>query len=202
MSNTENTAITIEAIEAAERLVGVNYTREERELMLDNLDSQIEGARARRAMTLENHVPTASRFDPRLAGFRPPPPQAPIRGSDGDPGPLPDSDEDIAFAPVTSLSQWIARGDLGSRRLTEIYLGRIESLAGTLACFVTITPELDYLTRSTRNSEARTRPHGHPRFRHGNRPRTSTRTLKHPQEHRVGDPLANGCNDVRAVRFS
>ena len=142
MSNTENTAITIEAIEAAERLVGVNYTREERELMLDNLDGQIEGARARRALTLENHVPTASRFDPRLAGFRPPPPQAPIRGSDGDPGPLPDSDEDIAFAPVTSLSQWIARGDLGSRRLTEIYLGRIESLAGTLECFVTVTPGL------------------------------------------------------------
>ena len=142
MSNTENPGVTIEAIEAAERLVGVTYTRAERELMLDNLDGQIEGARARRALTFENHVPTASRFDPRLAGFRPPPAQAPIRGSGGDPGPLPDSDEDIAFAPVASLSQWIARADLSSRRLTEIYLDRIESLAGTLECFVTVTPEL------------------------------------------------------------
>ena len=69
----ENTGITLEVIEAAERLAGVTYTREERELMLDNLDGQIEGARARRALTLENHVPTASRFDPRLPGFRPPP---------------------------------------------------------------------------------------------------------------------------------
>ena len=116
----ENTGITIEAIEAAERLVGVTYTRGERELMLDNLDGQIEAARARRALTFENHVPTASRFDPRLPGFRPPPPPAPLRRSAADPGPLPDSDEDIAFAPVTSLSQWIARGDLSSRRLTEI----------------------------------------------------------------------------------
>ena len=138
----ENTGITIETIEAAERLVGVTYTRAERALMLDNLDGQIEAARARRALTFENDVPTASRFDPRLPGFRPPPPQAPLRPSATDPGPLPDSDEDIAFAPVTSLSQWIARGDLASRRLTEIYLARIESLAGMLECFVTVTPEL------------------------------------------------------------
>lgn len=138
----ENTGITIETIEAAERLVGVTYTRAERALMLDNLDGQIEAARARRALTFENGVPTASRFDPRLPGFRPPPPQTPLRPSATDPGPLPDSDEDIAFAPVTSLSQWIARGDLASRRLTEIYLARIESLAGMLECFVTVTPEL------------------------------------------------------------
>jgi len=138
----EQPPITIETIEAAERIVGVSYTRAERELMVDNLDGQIEAARARRSLTFENHVPTASRFDPRLPGFRPPPPQAPIRGSAAKPGPLPDSDEDIAYAPVTSLSKWIARGDLSSRRLTEIYLARIEAYAGMLECFVTVTPEL------------------------------------------------------------
>ena len=138
----EKTPITIETIEAAERLVGVAYTRAERELMLDGLDGQIEAARARRALTFENRVPTASRFDPRLPGFRPPPPQAPIRASGADPGPLPDSDEDIAYAPVTSFSQWIARGELSSRRLTEIYLARIDAFADRLECFVTVTPEL------------------------------------------------------------
>ena len=138
----ENTAITLEVIEAAERLVGVSYTRAERELMVDNLDGQIEATRARRALTFENRVPPASRFDPRLPGFRAPPPQAPIRGSAAEPGPLPDSDEDIAFAPVTSLSRWIARGDLTSRRLTEIYLSRIVAFADRLECFVTVTPEL------------------------------------------------------------
>ena len=138
----EQPPITIETIEAAERIVGVTYTRAERELMVDNLDGQIEAARARRALAFPNHLPPASCFDPRLPGFRPPPPQAPIRGSAGEPGPLPDSDEDIAFAPVTSLSRWIARGELTSRRLTEIYLSRIEAFAGRLECFVTVTPEL------------------------------------------------------------
>ena len=138
----EQPPITIETIEAAERIVGVTYTCAERELMVDNLDGQIEAARARRALTFENHVPPASCFDPRLPGFRAPPPQVPIRGSAAEPGPLPDSDEDIAFAPVTSLSRWIARGELTSRRLTEIYLSRIEAFAGRLECFVTVTPEL------------------------------------------------------------
>ena len=77
--------------------------------MLGNLEGQIELARARRALTLANSVPMASRFDPRLPGFAAPPPQQPLRPSAADPGPLPANDEDIAFAPVTRLSQWIAR---------------------------------------------------------------------------------------------
>jgi Asp-tRNA(Asn)/Glu-tRNA(Gln) amidotransferase A subunit family amidase len=84
----------------------------------------------------------ASRFDPRLPGSPVPAPQRPPRPSDAEPGPLPTSDEDIAFAPVARLSQWIARGELSSRRLTEIYLARIEAYGERLECFVTVTPEL------------------------------------------------------------
>jgi hypothetical protein len=133
--------ITIETIEAAENLLGVDYTPAERQLMLDNLEGQIELARARRALTLANSVPMASRFDPRLPGFAPLPPQRPLRPSHADPGPLP-TDQDIAFAPVTRLSQWIARGSLSSRRLTEIYLARIQEYGERLECFVTVTAEL------------------------------------------------------------
>jgi hypothetical protein len=117
-------AITIKTIEAAEKVFGVRYTTAERQLMLDNLEGQIEGARARRAVAFANGVPMASRFDPRLPGSPVPAPQRPPRPSDAEPGPLPTSDEDIAFAPVARLSQWIARGELSSRRLTEIYLAR------------------------------------------------------------------------------
>jgi Asp-tRNA(Asn)/Glu-tRNA(Gln) amidotransferase A subunit family amidase len=133
---------TIETIEAAEKLMGVSYTPVERQLMLDNLEGQIEAAQLRRALSFANELPMASRFDPRLPGFTPLPPQKPLRPSNADPGPLPAGDEDIAFAPVTRLSQWIARGELTSRRLTEIYLARIEDYGDQLQCFVTVTPEL------------------------------------------------------------
>jgi Asp-tRNA(Asn)/Glu-tRNA(Gln) amidotransferase A subunit family amidase len=135
-------AITPQTIEAAEVLAGVAYTPAERALMLDNLAAQIALAQARRTIELGNHVPTATRFDPRLPGFPPLPAPRPLRPSAGDPGPLPASEADIAFAPVARLGRWIARGALTSRRLTEIYLARIERLGPALECFVTVTPDL------------------------------------------------------------
>lgn len=59
-----------------------------------------------------------------------------------DPGPLPDKEEDIAFAPVTKLSRWIEQKKLSSERLTQIYLKRIEQYNPKLRCVITLTREL------------------------------------------------------------
>ena len=48
--------------------------------------------------------------------------------------PLPAEDEDIAFAPVGALANWIRSGVLSSARLTEIYLERIARIGPTLEC--------------------------------------------------------------------
>lgn len=133
--------ITLATIEAAERLMAVNYTPAERQQMLDNLEGQITSAVARRAVPLANSVPMAMRFDPRLPGFAVP------HGADAltlstITAPLPGSDEDIAFAPVTHLSAWIRSGALTCRRLTQIYLDRIASIGPKLECFAAVTPDL------------------------------------------------------------
>jgi Asp-tRNA(Asn)/Glu-tRNA(Gln) amidotransferase A subunit family amidase len=62
--------------------------------------------------------------------------------SQTDPGPLPDQEEDIAFAPVTKLSRWIEQRKLTSQRLTEIYLQRIGQYDSKLRCVITVTREL------------------------------------------------------------
>jgi len=134
--------IATETIAAAEQILGIAYTPAERLLMLDNLDGQIEAAQARRKLVFPNHLPPASRFDPRLPGAPSPPPRRPLVLSARKTGPLPDSDEDIAFAPVTDLSRWIKSGAITSRRLTDIYLSRIEVLGPQLECFVTVTADL------------------------------------------------------------
>ena len=130
-----------ETIAAAERVMGVRYTEAERTMMQGNLAPQIENARKRRELVFANDLAPATRFDPRLPGFRAPAPQRPVRWSEPDPGPLPANDEDIAFAPVTRLAGWIRAGELTSRRLTEIHLSRIEALAPLLECFVTVTAD-------------------------------------------------------------
>ena len=103
-------------IEAAERVLGVTYSASERQQMLDNLEGQIASAVLRRAAPLDNGVPMASRFDPRLPGFGMPPATG-TRFSTPASTALPTSDEDIAFAPITQLSAWLGAGALTSRRL-------------------------------------------------------------------------------------
>ena len=135
------TQITAETIAAAERLLGLAYTARERAQMLGNLDGQISTAVARRAVPLANSVPMASRFDPRLPGFALAHGASSLRLSPVT-QPLPTEDADIAFAPVTHLSAWIASGALSSGRLTQIYLDRIAQLGPKLECFATVTPAL------------------------------------------------------------
>jgi Asp-tRNA(Asn)/Glu-tRNA(Gln) amidotransferase A subunit family amidase len=131
--------ITPETLAAAETLFGVAYTPAERAQMLDNLEGQIASALARRTLSLANDMPTASRFDPRLPGTSLPEP-GPIAFSRIE-TPCPDDDEDIAFAPLTHLAAWIAGGALTSRRLTDLYLRRIEALNPDLFCFAAVAPE-------------------------------------------------------------
>ena len=128
-------------IQAAEVLTGVDYTPAERAQMLDNLEGQIASAKARRGVALANSVPMALRFDPRLPGFAMPHGASALTQST-ERSPLPTSDEDIAFAPVTALSHWIASGQITSRRLTQIYLARIALLGPRLECFAAVTPDL------------------------------------------------------------
>ena len=133
---------TLADIEAAERILGIAYTANERSQMVGNLVGQIKSARARRAVPLSNTMPMASRFDPRLPSFRMPAPQGPLRFSAPEPSPVPRDDSDVAFAPVRQLSAWLASGALTSRRLTEIYLSRIEEFGPRLECFAMTTPQL------------------------------------------------------------
>ncbi|MBV8500993.1 MAG: amidase [Paucibacter sp.] len=55
--------------------------------------------------------------------------------------PLPASDADIAHAPVTQLSRWIAARQLTSERLTKIYLDRIGRLDGRLRSIITLNAD-------------------------------------------------------------
>jgi Asp-tRNA(Asn)/Glu-tRNA(Gln) amidotransferase A subunit family amidase len=132
---------TVEDIEAAERLMGLAYTARERRQMVGNLTGQIESAVARRKVKMANSVPMASRFDPRMPGFSMPEISDSQRFAPHS-TPLPDAEEDIAFATLPHLAAWIASGQITSRRLTEIYLARIAALNPKLECFAMVTPDI------------------------------------------------------------
>src|SRR4051812_24225952 len=70
-------------------------------------------------------IAPASRWDPTLPGQPAGPPADRFIRSAADRIPLPPSDQDIVFAPVSQLSRWIETRQLTSERLTHIYLDRL-----------------------------------------------------------------------------
>jgi Asp-tRNA(Asn)/Glu-tRNA(Gln) amidotransferase A subunit family amidase len=134
--------ITGETLAEAEKLAGVEFTDAEREQILRRIEPLRGLLERRRTVELPNQLGPATGFDPRLPGMVFEAEQRPIVRSEQDAGPLPVSEEDIAFAPVSHLSRWIERGTLSSARLTEIYLGRLKRLGPSLECVVTLTESL------------------------------------------------------------
>ncbi len=135
------TEISLDDIAGAERVLGVAFTEAERAQMRGDLAGQIAAAASRRALDFPNASPTATLFDPRLPGVEAP--AGPVRAvaAPREHGLLPENDDDIAFAPLVALSHWLRTGRISARRLTEIYLARIERLNPKLECFITVTAE-------------------------------------------------------------
>jgi Asp-tRNA(Asn)/Glu-tRNA(Gln) amidotransferase A subunit family amidase len=87
-------------------------------------------------------VAPATRWDPVFPGQQAGPARDRFIRSAGAPAPLPTNDRDIAFAPLSRLSRWIATRQITSERLTRIYLDRIERFDPKLRCIITLTRDL------------------------------------------------------------
>jgi Asp-tRNA(Asn)/Glu-tRNA(Gln) amidotransferase A subunit family amidase len=130
----------------AEKLVRVELTEAERKEAVSSWRSGMAPLYERRTgprkVDLEATLAPYSRCESTLPGQHSGPEKNVFVRSKADPGPLPDKDEQIAFAPVTRLSRWIEQRKLSSERLTNIYLKRIDRFNPTLRCVITTTREL------------------------------------------------------------
>jgi Asp-tRNA(Asn)/Glu-tRNA(Gln) amidotransferase A subunit family amidase len=127
----------------AERLVQVELTAAERAQAAGNWRSAMAPLYERRTgphkVAIESAIAPYSQWDPILPGEKKLPLRDQFLWTRREPGPLPKSDEDIAFAPLTRLARWIERRQLTSTRLTQIYLDRLERFNPTLRCVITLT---------------------------------------------------------------
>ncbi len=131
-------AITTRTLGEAARVAGLELTAAERRQARPRVERLIEGYETVRARSLENGEAPATTFDPRLPGMRFEGEQRPLVRSRGRLPRLPESDEEIAFAPVTRLARWIERRELTSLRLTRIYIERLKRHGPRLECTITL----------------------------------------------------------------
>jgi Asp-tRNA(Asn)/Glu-tRNA(Gln) amidotransferase A subunit family amidase len=127
----------------AEKLVQVQLSAAERGTAAASwrrtMAALLERRTGPRKITLEPTLAPATQWNPVLAGLKVGPTRDAFVRSTIDPGPLPSSDAEIAFAPVTRLSRWIETRKLTSDRLTRIYLDRIQRFDPQLRCIITLT---------------------------------------------------------------
>jgi Asp-tRNA(Asn)/Glu-tRNA(Gln) amidotransferase A subunit family amidase len=140
----------------AEKLEQVALTAAEREMAAASWSKSLAPLLERRVgprkVALEAMHAPATRWNPVLSAGDAGPRQDRFVRAAGDPGPLPATDDAIAFAPLTQLSRWVEQRKLGSERLTRIYLDRIRRYDPRLRCVITLTEDL--ALRQARQADA------------------------------------------------
>jgi Asp-tRNA(Asn)/Glu-tRNA(Gln) amidotransferase A subunit family amidase len=139
-------AVSGTTFDEAGKLVQVSNTAGDRDIMASNWRTSmaplLERRTGPRKIALEPTLAPATVWNPVLPGTTAGPTRDRFVPSKIDPGPLPSSDVDIAFAPVAQLARWIETRKLTSERLTGIYLDRIKRFDPQLRCIITLTPDL------------------------------------------------------------
>jgi Asp-tRNA(Asn)/Glu-tRNA(Gln) amidotransferase A subunit family amidase len=134
--------ITVETIASAEEVAGVHFDPQERELMLDGLKQQEERLEALHNIPLDNSVSPAIKFDPLPPGKKVAPrTHRSMRRSKVADRAAPADLEQLAFLPVTELSELLRRRRVTSTELTQMYLGRLKKYDPVLHCVISLTEE-------------------------------------------------------------
>ena len=138
--------VSVATFAEAEKLVQAQLSNKDRAQAAGNWRQAMAGLYERRVgpkkVAIEASVAPYSTWNPVLPGQSHGPSHDVFVRTTGAVPDLPQSDAEIAFAPVTELSRWIETRKITSERLTKIYLDRIEKYNPTLRCVITPTPEL------------------------------------------------------------
>ena len=133
--------ITVETIASAEEVAGISFDPAERELMLDGLKQQEQRIEALHKVVLPNSVSPAIVFDPLPPGKTiVPEPRRPMVRSKVAHRAVP-TEEELAFLPVTELSELVRRKRVTSVHLTQMYLARLKKYDLVLKCVISLTED-------------------------------------------------------------
>ena len=137
--------ITVETIASAEEVAGLHFDPAERELMLDGLKQQEQRIEALHKIPLDNSVSPAIVFDPLPPGRKVvPEAQRPMVRGHVPARKAPADLDELAFLPVTELSELVRRRRVTSLELTQMYLARLKRYDPVLRCVITLTEDRAY----------------------------------------------------------
>jgi hypothetical protein len=138
----EEPTITKEMLADAEAVAGLEFTDEERELMVEGVNRRLRAYETIRGLELTNDVPPALYFEPVPPGHTATRERGVSRRSEVRIDRVPSDIEEVAFWPVTHLAKLIETRRMSSVQLTTMCLERLKKYGPKLECVVTLTEEL------------------------------------------------------------
>jgi len=139
---TNTNSITREMVVSAEKLMGLEFSDGELDLMLPGLKGQLDDYEALRRFPLSNSVPPAVQFNPLPVGFKLETQRRKFRPSPMPRIKLPATLDDLAFFSIGELAALIKSRQITSEKLTRFYLDRLKKYGSKLECVVKLTEDL------------------------------------------------------------
>ena len=136
--------VTLDVLEAAQRIAGLSFTRVEQQAILTRLNARrgyLAGFAALRSAKLTDDEQPAIVFNPVPPGKLLPSGRRGIVRRAREVS-RPSSDEALAFLPVADLARLVETRQVKASELTELYLSRLAKYDPALRCVVALTPEL------------------------------------------------------------
>jgi Asp-tRNA(Asn)/Glu-tRNA(Gln) amidotransferase A subunit family amidase len=126
----------------AEKVIGLTFEQAERDSMLDSIRELRRSYATIRDVPLDNGVPPALLFDPRVTRQETEAAQkSHLVPLDVD-AVMPEDPQDLAFYSVAELAVLLRTGRITSTYLTELYLERLKRFGPELECVITLTEDL------------------------------------------------------------
>ena len=135
-------SITNEMIDSAARLAGLSFSQIDREEMVLGINANLASYKALRKIRIDQNTPPPIYFNPAVPGQKFSKKRKPFIQSKRMSVSRPSNLEEIAFWPITDLSQLIESRQVSSEELTQMYLKRIKQHDSKLNSVITLTEKL------------------------------------------------------------
>ena len=145
--------VSVESIEQAEWITGVELSEDERNEILKSVSRTGDAMEKLRKLELSYNTPMAIQFAPTASTNQQLKLDRAAKTQQSVVVELPKTEEEIAFLPVHQLAWLIRTQKISSVELTNIYLRRLKKYGGMLRSVVTLTEELALRQAAKADSE-------------------------------------------------
>lgn len=135
-------AVTAEMVKNAEWIAGITLSDDERRTVAQRLGGVVNGFKQLRDLPLTNDVSPAMHFVPHAPAVPAGTPKGTVEPSKAPDAAKPDSSDELAFLPLTTLASLVRTKKVSSTELTKLYLERLKKYDPKLLCVCSLTEDL------------------------------------------------------------